>query len=60
MNGVISIMDMINKKTRALIGADKMSDYAVAMTVGGMPAVFWVWGTSVFGKLAKQYVKEGK
>ena len=60
MSGIISIVEMFNKMTRGIIGADKMADYAVAMTVGGMPAVFWVWGTSVFGKLAKQYVKEGK
>ncbi len=60
MSSIISIVEMFNKMTRGLIGADKMADYAVAMTVGGMPAVFWVWGTSVFGKLAKQYVKEGK
>ncbi len=60
MSSIISIVEMFNKMTRGLIGADKMSDYAVAMTVGGIPAVFWVWGTSVFGKIAKQYVKEGK
>ena len=60
MSGIISIVEMFNKMTRGIIGADKMADYAVAMTVGGMPAVFWVRGTSVFGKLAKQYVKEGK